>query len=129
MRKSLLVVSLLLLSTAWVLAQTSSSADQSSTPPATSITIQGCLSGSAGNYILSDSASGKSYTLVDKNNKLDSHVGHQVEIGGSLAPAQSAEDKPSAPAKDASEQKPAPDAQQRIDVSSVRMISETCSTK
>src|SRR5262249_42188599 len=120
MRKLSLVAAVLLLSSAWVLAQsgtapsdqnpsssspsqtspsqtspssTSPSAQQPSQQPDTSQkpdtsqtaaggqSVEGCVSGSAGNYTLTD-ASGKTYQLAGDTSKLADHVGHQVRVTG-----------------------------------------------
>src|SRR6184192_4812865 len=46
--------------------------------------IRGCLSGSAasGNYTLTDSQTGATYTLMGNTDALRTHVGEQVEITG-----------------------------------------------
>jgi hypothetical protein len=43
--------------------------------------IQGCLSGSAGSYTLTDQ-SGKSYQLEGETSKLSEHVGQEVQLTG-----------------------------------------------
>jgi Protein of unknown function (DUF5818) len=43
--------------------------------------IEGCLSGSAGNWTLTDQ-SGKTWQLAGDTSKLSDHVGHQVRISG-----------------------------------------------
>ncbi len=43
--------------------------------------IEGCLSGSAGNWTLTDQ-SGKTYQLSGDTSKLSDHVGHQVRLMG-----------------------------------------------
>src|SRR5438270_13619355 len=72
----------------------SSSPDASSTTNQTTTTqttqtssdssnsIEGCLSGSAGNWTLTDQ-SGKTWQLAGDTSKLSDHVGHQVRITGS----------------------------------------------
>ena len=79
-------------------------------------TVQGCLSGSAGGFTLTDN-SGTAYQLAGDTSKLTDHVGHQVEITGTTAVSGEAPGAPSAAA-------PA-----RIDVSSVKHISSTCASK
>jgi len=100
MRKMSLLAAVLLLSSAWVLAQNStppssdqnpstsapSSAQQPAQQPDTSQTatgqsFEGCVGGSAGNYTLTD-ATGKTYQLAGDTSKLGDHVGHQVRITG-----------------------------------------------
>ena len=113
MRKVYLLTAILLLSTVWVVAQTTpSTTQQPSTPTQTSpsttspsqsspstttqtttettqtstssSSIEGCLSGSAGNFTLTDTA-GKTWQLAGDTSKLSDHVGHQVRITGSEA--------------------------------------------
>ena len=43
--------------------------------------IEGCLSGSAGNWTLTDQ-SGKTYQLSGDTSKLSDHVGHQIRVTG-----------------------------------------------
>jgi hypothetical protein len=58
---------------------TSQAAGQSSTPQ--NSVIRGCLSGSAGNFTLTDQ-NGMQYKLVGNDAALQSKVGHEVEITG-----------------------------------------------
>src|ERR1044071_10048079 len=46
-----------------------------------STSIEGCLSGSAGNFTLTDQ-SGKSWQLAGDTSKLSDHVGHQIRLMG-----------------------------------------------
>jgi hypothetical protein len=78
MRKSLLLAGLFLACVAWVQAQT---APQPSSDSGSSTTVQGCLSGSEGNYTLT-ADSGTTYTLTGDTAKLKDHVGHEVSITG-----------------------------------------------
>jgi hypothetical protein len=108
MRKVYLFTSILLLSSVWLMAQTTPSSSGSATQqPSTgqtspsseypsqaapdttqtstsNSTIEGCLAGSAGNFTLTDTA-GKSWQLAGDTSKLTEHVGHQVRITGSEA--------------------------------------------
>jgi hypothetical protein len=184
MKKSILVMCVLLLSAAWVVAQTSDSSSQSSSAPSSSAqsqsspsgssatsqsgssssssqtgattdqssqpssqsgmssssgAIQGCLSGSDGNYTLTDSASGKTYSLSGTNADLKAHVGQQVEV----VQASSAAGMPSSSTSGATNDRNSTtgtvqydasnagssSASQTVTVTSVRKISDTCSTK
>src|SRR5712672_2776143 len=58
---------------------TTTQSTQTSTDSANS--IEGCLSGSAGNWTLTDQ-SGKTWQLAGDTSKLSEHVGHQVRIVG-----------------------------------------------
>ena len=112
MRKTFLITAILLLSTAWAVAQTTPNSQQPVTPGASSpsstmpspqsstpdtssnatqtssqtadnsTAIEGCLSGSSGSYTLTDQ-SGKAWQLAGDTSKLTEHVGHQVRIMGS----------------------------------------------
>jgi hypothetical protein len=82
MRKLGFLTAVLLLSAAWMVAQTSSpSSSGSSQSSGNDSSIEGCLSGSAGSYTLTD-ASGQTYQLQGDSSKLDKEVGHQVRIRG-----------------------------------------------
>lgn len=100
MRKWSLVTAILLLSSAWLVAQNSSTPptvpdnsqatqqqpdkSQTSAPMGadhSAQNIEGCLSGSAGAYTLTD-ATGKTYQLAGDTSKLADHVGHSVQIAG-----------------------------------------------
>jgi hypothetical protein len=99
--KQLLLVGVLLLSGAWVAAQSTSSpsssgSSQSSATPSQSgsdagqaagasgahQSVEGCLSGSDGKYTLTDKQ-GTAYQLTGDTSKLAEHVGHEVKITGS----------------------------------------------
>src|SRR5437868_3837471 len=58
---------------------TTTQSTQTSTDSANS--IEGCLSGSAGNWTLTDQ-SGKTWQLAGDTSKLSDHVGHQVRLMG-----------------------------------------------
>jgi hypothetical protein len=133
MRKLSLIAAILLLSSAWVLAQDSSqypSSNPSSTAPSAQQpaqqpdasqtatgdqSVEGCISGSAGNYTLTD-ATGKAYTLAGDTSKLGDHVGHQVRVTGTAeAPAGGAAAAAGGPTT--------------FTVKKVKMISTSCPTK
>lgn len=87
--------------------------------------IEGCLSGSAGNWTLTDQ-SGKTYQLAGDTSKLSDHVGHQVRIMGtdnsSSAPS-SGSAGGSATATGSSS-----GSQPTFTVQKVKMISSSCPT-
>ena len=79
--------------------------------------VEGCLSGSDGNYTLTDQT-GTSYKLTGDTAKLSEHIGHEVKITGT---------KSSASATGASDTMgQTGGAQQSIEVSSVKHVSKTC---
>jgi uncharacterized protein YdeI (BOF family) len=159
MRKTYLIAAILLLSSVWALAQTTPSSQQPATPGASassstspsqqpstpdnsstatqtsqtstdsSTAIEGCLSGSAGNFTLTDQ-SGKAWQLAGDTSKLSDHVGHQVRImgdGGSAAgssPSGGAGSSAASSGAGAS----AGASGSTFTVKKVKMISSSCST-
>ena len=94
MRRLVLLFSVLLLGACWAAAQdttpsnssksdpTSASSGQSDSASASGATsVQGCLSGSSGNYTLTDK-NGNTQELWGEANKLGRLVGHKVELTG-----------------------------------------------
>lgn len=138
MRKLSLITAILLLSSAWMLAQSStsptsqypSSAPSSAQPAAQDAqqtgtqaakdaagsTVEGCVGGSAGSYTLTDS-SGKTYQLAGDTSKLGDHVGHDVKVTGTTASAAGA----AAPS--------AAGSTPTITVTKIKMVSATCTNK
>lgn len=91
------------------------------------------MSGSAGNFTLTDQASGKTYQLAGDTSKLSEHVGHQVKITGSSSEASAAGTTPSgttgatgAAGTTGAAGATGAGAQSTFEVKSVKMISETC---
>ncbi len=133
MRKLMLLTSIVLLSAAWVVAQqtygsqSSGHSSQSSSGMSKAgnhTEVEGCLSGSQGNYTLTDK-SGNKYELTGNTSKLSEHVGHEIQVTGSeTSPSASSStaggSQSSATARGASER--------TIDVTSFKHISSTCSS-
>lgn len=127
--RHLLFLSVVLLGTSWAAAQnqpgrTSPNQTDSSQTAASSTesetTVQGCLSGSAGNYILTDK-NGSTFQLTGDAAKLSEHVGHEVTVSGTSSSASTA---PSGgPASSTTQQ---PSSSQAIQVTSVKHVSKTC---
>lgn len=88
-------------------------------------TLQGCLSGSAGNYMLKDDATGKSFVLTGKTDKLDSHIGQQVEVIGTLAPEAAGASASASPTSATA----ATTATDSFNVTSVKKLSDSCSSQ
>jgi len=85
MRKLLLIP--VLLATTWALAQSDQTAPgQMGKGNASQTSVQGCLSGSSGNYTLTDKT-GTTFQLTGSSADLKSHVGQQVQISGSSTPS------------------------------------------
>jgi hypothetical protein len=83
-------------------------------------TVEGCLSGSEGNYMLT-SKDGTMYQLSGNTSKLSAHVGHEMKVTGSVTAASA-----SAGGESANTMGHAGTAQHMLDVSSYKHISKTC---
>lgn len=131
MRKLFLVLSVLLLGACWAAAQdttnpnsspsspTSASSGQSSTTANGATTVEGCLSGSSGNYTLS-AKDGTSYTLTGDTAKLSEHVGHEVKVTGTPSSgSNSGGTATGTPGQTTG-------SSQTLEVSSVKHVSKTC---
>lgn len=117
MRHGLLVISVLLLASLWAAAQNSGQTSEKSAGGQT--TVEGCLSGSNGNYMLTDQ-NGTMYQLTGDSAKLSEHVGHEIKVSGTSSSAEnSASGAGTATGASGS-------AQQTIQVTSVKHISKTC---
>ena len=126
--KQLLLVGVMLLSGAWVAAQSTSSPSSSGSSESGSAassqsgsdagqsagahqSVEGCLSGSDGKYTLTDKQ-GTAYQLTGDTSKLAEHVGHEVKITGSTSSGEG-----SAASAGGS---------QTLEVKSVKHVSKTC---
>ncbi len=137
MRKTLLLTAVLLLVAAFAVAQ-QTAPDQTQTTPTQNQSqqnpdvnqtnigneIRGCLSGSEGNFILTD-ASGKTYKLEGKADMLKDHVGHEIAVIGNLGAGASASTSANPPSGEVSANVSAGNL---LAVSDVRMISEHCAS-
>lgn len=106
-----------------------------------STSIEGCLSGSAGNWTLTDQ-SGKTWQLAGDTSKLSDHVGHQVRLMGSdnsssasgssspssSNPSSSSPSSSSPGSSTSGSSAGAAGTQSTFTVNKVKMISSTCST-
>jgi hypothetical protein len=123
MRQILLCVSILMIGISWTVAQSSGGAygqtGQSKASGGGHMTVEGCLSGSDGNYTLTDK-NGNSYQLTGDTAKLSEHVGHEVKITGTSSAAEAGAGSASASGSTGSA------AGQSLQVSSVKHISKTC---
>ena len=121
MRQLLLAISVLLLGLTWAVGQDSASQSSASSSgqmgqstAGGEMAVQGCLSGSSGNFTLTDK-NGMSYQLTGDTAKLSEHVGHEVKVMGT---ADSGAGSSSASGGSSS--------QKMLQVSSVKHISKTC---
>jgi len=117
---------------------TSSTTTQTTTTQTTqtsnnsSTSIEGCLSGSAGNFTLTDQ-SGKTWQLAGDTSKLSDHVGHQIRLMGtenSSSASSSSSPSSSNPSSSAGATGAGSSSgsQPTFTVNKVKMISSTCST-
>ena len=124
MRQLLLLLSMLLLGACWAAAQdttTQPNADPNqASQTAGGTTVEGCLSGSSGNYTLTDK-NGVSYQLTGDSAKLSEHVGHEVKITGTASSA-----SPNGGGTSTGTTGTANGGSQTLEVSSVKHISKTC---
>ena len=81
-----LALSFLLLCSSLVFAQMQQNRTANQTSDQNSQKVQGCISGSAGNYTLTDS-SGQTFQLAGDTSKLSDNVGKKVEITGTSSSA------------------------------------------
>lgn len=128
MRRLVLLFSVLLLGACWAAAQdttpsnssksdpTSASSGQSGANAGGATSVQGCLSGSSGNYTLTDKH-GNTYHLTGDTAKLSEHIGHEVKITGTSS---------SASASGASSATGTTGQTKTLEVSSVKHIAKTC---
>ena len=85
MRRNFLLISILLLSAAWAVAQYGGGSENESQPNTSKITVAGCLDVAAGNYTLTD-PSGAVYQLTGKTEKLKAHVGQTLRVTAISSP-------------------------------------------
>lgn len=129
MKKVILLLSLAVLSASLAFAQ-DPSAGQSTTPSNTDTStnagaIQGCLSGSNGNYMLTQDGTGTAYKLVGNEDQLKKHVGHEVAIAGQVADGAAS----SASAADQGQPSTAASDTTTLQVTDIKMISRKCSSE
>jgi hypothetical protein len=117
MKRMIFGTLILLVSATWGTAQQSHPNQANESSASNQTTIQGCLSRSEGDYIVTDK-SGTMYHLKGDTGQLADHVGHEVQIKGTMPDSSTAS---GASTSDKSEQ--------NIEVASMNHISEKCSTK
>ena len=132
MRQFFLVLSLLLLGLTWSVAQNSTTSQSSTSTGAQQhsnmagqnsrmgagghVTVEGCLSGTGGNYTLT-AKNGMTYQLTGDTAKLSEHVGREVKVTGLSE---------NATGGTASAAGGAGAGEHEIQVTSVKHISKTC---
>lgn len=121
MPKTLMLLLALLVSTAWLTAQQYPQTGSHGSA-AGQTTVEGCLHGSGGSYTLM-SNSGANYQLEGDSATLSKHVGHEVQITGSLA-----KEGNSSNSMSHSSTKSNTPSEETLTVHSVKHISKTCSS-
>ncbi len=138
MKRILLLSSISLLSAVWAFAQydskPSSTTTQSSTTSTTTQSgsetksIQGCLSGSDGNYTLTDKSG--TVKLTGDTSQLQAHVGHTIQVTGTLASSSASGATTDSAGHPTSSMSGSADARQpTFNVSSFKHVSPTCATQ
>jgi hypothetical protein len=115
------VLGLLCASFGWAQQQ----ADQSGASSVQVGTIRGCLSGSNGNYTLAQDSSGTMFRLVGNDDQLKGHIGQEVLVTGQLPAGTSAADQGEGSAKNSAGSSASGNM---VQVSDVKMVSQTCNT-
>ena len=115
MMRYLLAVSVLLLGTSWAAAQNYPSQSKSANT-VNQTTVEGCLSGSAGSYMLTDKK-GNGFELTGDTAKLSEHVGHDIKVTGTETAASTSSGASNSTIGQ---------AQKTIDVTSFKHVSKTC---
>jgi hypothetical protein len=125
MKKILLLLSIGIFCASLALAQDSSTAGQAGTNTSSGTnTVQGCLSGGDGNYLLTEDSTGTTYKLLGSEAQLKKHMGHEVAVTG-----QPSNDSGSqASAADQGQAQPSANSSggATIQVTNVKMVSKQC---
>jgi hypothetical protein len=138
MKRILLLSSISLLSAVCAFAQYDSKPSDTSTQSSTTTTtqsstsdtktIQGCLSGSDGNYTLTDKSA--TVKLTGDTSKLQAHVGHTIQVTGTLASSSASATSTDSTGQKTSSMSGSADAQQpTFTVASFKHVSPTCATQ
>jgi hypothetical protein len=89
------------------------------------VTVEGCLMGHDGRYVVEEKDSGKRFLLVGDNKRFANYVSQAVRVSGT--PATTATSPDSVTSTDTSGANPNP-GQPRLNVSSVTKLSSSCSS-
>ncbi len=117
MKRILLLSYILLLSAVWAIAQYD--AGSQSNTDSGKMTVEGCLSGTAGNFSLTDKSTGTTYQLTGNTAKLQNHVGHTMQVTGT---ASAGTTNPAGSMSSSTE----PSGAKTLNVTSFKHISATC---
>jgi hypothetical protein len=133
MKRTILVFAAVLCSGLWAFAQSATqgypSGQTAGAPTASTsngggtVTVDGCLSGSEGSYMLKDKSSGATFNLTGNTSKLAAHVGHEVRITGTPSSASGAS---SSASETSSGNASGMGGQNTLRVSSMKHIAASC---
>jgi hypothetical protein len=127
MKKTILVFAAAACMSMFAAAQSTAGSTNSTATPSNNptVTVDGCLSGSGGSYMLKDKSSGTTYALAGDTSKLAKHVGHEVKITGtaSSSGASSSSAANAASSGDTSSMA----GQSTLTIASMKHVAATCS--
>jgi hypothetical protein len=124
----LLLATLLISSFVWAQDSTPQMSNSNGGSSANSASTQGCLSGSSGNYMLTQDGTGTMYKFVGADDMLKKHVGHEVAVTGQTSSPGSAADSSQGQSGTATADSPSAGGANTIQVSDVKMISKRCNS-
>jgi len=104
-----------------------SSQSMGSNASAGASTIQGCLSGSEGNYMLSQDGTGTMFKLAGGDDQLKHHVGHEVAVTGQMSNADTGNSAQSTGQADSTSNSAG--GSNTLQVTDVKMLSKHCSSQ
>ena len=131
MKKALTVVLALVLASVWAVAQqsnpsqsttTTTQSTSTTTQSSNPATIQGCLSQTSTGFAVADK-SGNTYQVSGDNEQLRAQVGHEVQITGTVSQQAAATTNLPSEAGVGAQQ-----AANRIDMTGLKSVSDTCSS-
>jgi hypothetical protein len=110
-------------------AAQSSDAGSHTADSAGQTTINGCVSGSAGTYMLTEEKTGRTYTLEGDDAQLAKQVGHEVSVSGAAVNPNENRSSTSSSATNENGSSASPDTRaHHVRVSSVKEVADYCAT-
>ena len=123
MKKTWMLTFTLLISAVWLQSQNPPAAGNPSDQPTEHAnTVQGCLRGSVGNFVLTGNL-GTTYQILGNASQLGKHIGHEVQITGITSTSTWEADQDSGNRSTNSAQ------HQIIQLQDVKHVSNTCETR
>ena len=122
MKKTWMLTFTLLISAVWLQSQNPPAAGNPSQPTEHANTVQGCLRGSVGNFVLTGNL-GTTYQILGNASQLGKHIGHEVQITDITSTSTWEADQDSGNRSTNSAQ------HQIIQLQDVKHVSNTCETR